>query len=646
MSGSMFDPREIQNSGLYGGLSQFGAALADAGRPRLIMREGFGPGLLGAIGQGGAAFGQGVQQGRQGAIQRGLLDQEIGQHNAWQQRLAGMPEDERALYSAAGPKEGSAALLAERRRVKEMEDARALFQNSGLLGGMPPQQAPAVSPGYVGGVLGAGNGGGDATPVSNYLRVEPKVAQRLETYRPIVSEASKAYGVPEKYIFAVMNGETGGRTGLIGDQGHPNGASYGVMQVQEATARNPGFGIPGVDPQAMNDPKTNIMFATRLLAARAKANGLDFNKPEDLPKIFALYNGSGPMAQAYGQRINGSLLPTAGGAPPQQQPQQRPGGVDPEAVARLAMSGNPLVQRALGPLTQLALREPPETWRPAPNGQDLQSNRGRLEETPAAKRAREDAAREQWTDISPQNAKMLGLPEGSSYQRSAVNGQIRAVGGNSGVTVNTGERSLASGLSANAAKGIDDMRSTALSAVDGVQSARRVLDILKSESGTITGAGANWRQPIEAAFTAAGITGPDRVANTEALAMELGNNALAALQKLPGSASDSDVKFIKGLTGGNIALTPQTLERAAKINLQIGERAVKEYNRVIEPLISAPDTHPMMRSYYTPVTIPDALTTPRTTGAQRGVQVKTMAEAMQLPAGTPFIDPNGVPRVR
>jgi Transglycosylase SLT domain len=137
--------------------------------------------------------------------------------------------------------------------------------------------------------------------------IKPVVADRIMSLSPYIAAAADKYGVPPRVVTAIVNGESGGRSEVVGDQGHRNGASRGVMQVQEATARNPGFGIAGIDPAALHDPATNIDFATHLLAEKARKAGVDWNNPDHLVRGIALHNGSGPMAEAYGRRVAATI---------------------------------------------------------------------------------------------------------------------------------------------------------------------------------------------------------------------------------------------------------------------------------------------------------------------------------------------------
>lgn len=158
-------------------------------------------------------------------------------------------------------------------------------------------------------------------------------------------------------------------------------ASPNVMQVTDATAANPGFGMTGVDPKSLAAPGANINFGADYLAARAKAGGVtDWNNPDQRNAALTAYNGGGdPDYAAHvaryipqpGASVAPSVTPAAPGAiqvagpgaptgttgapqqvtqaPTQGQPQQATGGNNPyiqhylETIhrAQSAMMGNP-----------------------------------------------------------------------------------------------------------------------------------------------------------------------------------------------------------------------------------------------------------------------------------------------------------------
>lgn len=130
------------------------------------------------------------------------------------------------------------------------------------------------------------------------LSTVPGVAQRaqpptassaaIERWQPIILQASQRFGIPEAWIRAVMQAESGGHTHL---NGHPivsRAGAMGLMQLMPGTwsAMRTRYGL-GADPQ---DPHDNIMAGTAYLRAMYDSFGY--------PGLFAAYNaGPGRYSQ-------------------------------------------------------------------------------------------------------------------------------------------------------------------------------------------------------------------------------------------------------------------------------------------------------------------------------------------------------------
>lgn len=113
------------------------------------------------------------------------------------------------------------------------------------------------------------------------------MAQVPSQFRELIQQASTKYGVPADLIAAQMKQESGFRPDAVSKTG-----AKGLMQILDSTARDPGYGMQGVDPATLRDPAANIDFGVRYLAARAKSSGLDLNVPEQRNKALRLYGGA------------------------------------------------------------------------------------------------------------------------------------------------------------------------------------------------------------------------------------------------------------------------------------------------------------------------------------------------------------------
>ena len=105
----------------------------------------------------------------------------------------------------------------------------------------------------------------------------------LDRWQDFIAEASRRFGVPEAWIRAVMQAESGGRTMLDGRPITSRAGAMGLMQVMpdtyEEMRRAHGLGS---DPY---DPRDNILAGTAYLRAMYDRYGY--------PGLFAAYN-AGP----------------------------------------------------------------------------------------------------------------------------------------------------------------------------------------------------------------------------------------------------------------------------------------------------------------------------------------------------------------
>ncbi|NGO54524.1 lytic transglycosylase domain-containing protein [Allomesorhizobium camelthorni] len=115
---------------------------------------------------------------------------------------------------------------------------------------------------------------------------EPAAISRepqLRRWQAFVSEASGRFGIPEGWIYAVMDAESNGETMLEGRPIKSHAGAMGLMQVMPGTWRDMRFehGL-GADPHV---PRDNILAGTAYLRAMYDRFGF--------PGLFAAYN-AGP----------------------------------------------------------------------------------------------------------------------------------------------------------------------------------------------------------------------------------------------------------------------------------------------------------------------------------------------------------------
>lgn len=124
-------------------------------------------------------------------------------------------------------------------------------------------------------------------------------SKRMKRWNPLIAEASKRFGVPQSWLRAVMQAESGGRTML--DQTHKivsSAGAMGLMQLMPQTYEDMrvAYGL-GQDPF---DPHDNVMAGAAYLRFLRGKYGY--------PTMFAAYNdGPGNLEQ---RLRDGGLLPT------------------------------------------------------------------------------------------------------------------------------------------------------------------------------------------------------------------------------------------------------------------------------------------------------------------------------------------------
>jgi soluble lytic murein transglycosylase-like protein len=90
-------------------------------------------------------------------------------------------------------------------------------------------------------------------------------------WRPHVATGAAAHGVPEFLLAALIGQESRGRTGQVSPAG-----ARGIAQVMPDTGANPGFGVPALPADAVDDPSKAIPWAAQYLSALRREFGGDW----------------------------------------------------------------------------------------------------------------------------------------------------------------------------------------------------------------------------------------------------------------------------------------------------------------------------------------------------------------------------------
>lgn len=123
---------------------------------------------------------------------------------------------------------------------------------------------------------------------------------------------------------------------------------------------------------------------------------------------------------------------------------------------------------------------------------------------------------------------------------------------------------------------------TAEKAPQLAESANRIIDLVK-QGNVFTGPVADVKLNIARALNVVGASNEEKIANTEALIAATGQSTLDSIKSAglgTGQGfTDKDLNFLKGIAGGTIELTPQTLTRLATLQHQTATRSAEAWNK-------------------------------------------------------------------
>jgi soluble lytic murein transglycosylase-like protein len=231
--------------------------------------------------------------------------------------------------------------------AKERESAQT-FQREmfGAIGGQPPRAPVSPSQAMTRTDVAGGKG----------AEIPPDLM-------PAFEQASRATGIPVSVLAAKVRQESSFNPNAVGRAGE-----IGLAQIMPSTARDPGFGMQGVDPNSLRDPAANIMFGAQYLAARGGRAGVkDWNDPQQVSKALLAYNGGGDPN--YVQNVMRFMPPGQPGQQPAQMaqaggagPMPQPAGDMPasEAVPAGPMPGQPPMQPPQAPQMAQPVQPPPQ----------------------------------------------------------------------------------------------------------------------------------------------------------------------------------------------------------------------------------------------------------------------------------------------
>jgi hypothetical protein len=123
---------------------------------------------------------------------------------------------------------------------------------------------------------------------------------------------------------------------------------------------------------------------------------------------------------------------------------------------------------------------------------------------------------------------------------------------------------------------------TAEKAPQMAENANRIIDLVK-QGNVFTGPAADVKLNIARVLNVAGASNDEKIANTESLIAGTGQSTLDAIKGAglgTGQGfTDKDLKFLQGIAGGNIGLTPKTLTDLAELQHRVAVRSAEAWNK-------------------------------------------------------------------
>ena len=173
------------------------------------------------------------------------------------------------------------------------------------------------------------------------------------------------------------------------------------------------------------------------------------------------------------------------------------------------------------------------------------------------------------------------LPAAVAEQKKAI-----AKAGASNITMST-EKKYGEQFAGKMADTDIAKMATAEKAPQLAESANRIINLVQ-QGNVFTGPVADIKLNIARALNVAGASNEEKIANTESLISATGKSTLDAIQSAglgTGQGfTDKDLNFLKGIAGGTIQLTAQTLMELARLQHQTATRSAEAWNTRVKQL--------------------------------------------------------------
>lgn len=128
---------------------------------------------------------------------------------------------------------------------------------------------------------------------------------------------------------------------------------------------------------------------------------------------------------------------------------------------------------------------------------------------------------------------------------------------------------------------------TAEKAPQLADSANRIIGLVQ-QGNVFTGPAADVKLNLARALNVAGASNQEKIANTESLIAATGQSTLDAIKGAglgTGQGfTDKDLKFLQGIAGGTVNLTPQTLTELATLQHRVATRSAESWNKRVKEM--------------------------------------------------------------
>lgn len=381
------------------------------------------------------------------------------------------------------------------------------------------------------------------------------------------------------------------------------------------------------------------------MADLIRQNGMD---PDD-PKVL------GDFAQAAMQARNPALVSFVGEmaeraakrretAAVQKRIQTAMGGVEgPPAPAANALAApaavSPAVNAMLAPPaaqpellagTPFAVGMAPRAAAPAPTAAPVANNAAKIAELERRRDALELGGSKQELALAAQVQRQIDKlqpkveaksPTQKDYEFAVSQGfkgslfdykRQLAEAGRTSVTIPIStEKKYGEAFAGNIAKADVEKMATAEGAPALAESANRIIGLVQ-QGNLFTGPIADVKLNIARALNVAGVDNTEKIANTERLIAATGQSTLDAIKGAglgTGQGfTDKDLKFLQGVAGGTINLTPQTLTELALLQHRVATKAADSWNRRRQEIPK--DVAQGVGLSMTPITVPPLMQKP------------------------------------